>query len=65
MTEHMSDQQIARLEALQSAAPLVGRKNDGAFKGSDPTDINDLVDVAEYIIDGVHPMTRYYEANKT
>lgn len=61
MTEHMSDAQIARLEALQGAAPLIGRKNEGPFKGSEPVEISDLVDVAEYIIAGIHPLTRYEE----
>lgn len=63
-TEHLSDQQLARLEALQGAAPLVGRKTEGPFKAVEPVEINDLIDVAEYIIDRVHPMTSYYEREK-
>ncbi len=59
MTEHLSDQQTARLEALQGAAPLIGRRSDGAFKAVEPRDVNELVDVAEYIIAGVHPMDSY------
>lgn len=57
-TEHLSDQQTARLEALQ-AASTVGRTTTGAFGGYKPPDIPELVDLAEYIIRGVHPMDRY------
>jgi hypothetical protein len=57
-TEHLSDQQIARLEALH-AAREVGRTTTGAFGGAKPPDIPELVDLAEYIIAGVHPMDRY------
>lgn len=59
-TEHLSDQQIARLEALQ-AASSVGRKTGGPFGPSTPPDVPELVDLAEYIIAGVHPMDRYTE----
>jgi hypothetical protein len=58
MTEHLSDQQIARVEALH-AAREVGRTTTGAFGGAKPPDIPELVDLAEYIIRGVHPMDRY------
>jgi hypothetical protein len=58
MTEHLSDQQLARLEALQAASPL-GRTSTGAFGGSKPCEIPELVDIAEYIINGIHPMDRY------
>jgi hypothetical protein len=61
MTEHLSDQQLARLEALQ-AAGTVGRTTTGAFGGSKPPEIPELVDLAEYIIAGVHPMDRYGDA---
>jgi|GEM_PF-5951755 len=61
MTEHLSDAQIARLEALQNAAPLIGRKIEGPFKGREPLEVNDLVDVAEYILTGLHPMARFEE----
>ncbi len=65
MTEHLSDQQKARLEALERAAPLIGRRSEGAFKAVEPRDVNDLVDVAEYIIAGVHPMDSYKEREKS
>lgn len=58
MTEHLSDQQIARLEALK-AASTVGRTTTGPFGGSTPPDTTDLVDLAEYIIAGTHPHDRY------
>lgn len=61
MTEHLSNQQIARLEALQSAAPVIGRRSKGPFGPSEPADVSDLVDLAEYIIAGIHPMNRYEE----
>jgi len=57
-TEHLSDQQLARLEALH-AASTVGRKTTGPFGGSTPPDTTDLVDLAEYILNGTHPMDRY------
>jgi hypothetical protein len=57
-TEHLSDQQLARLEALQAASPL-GRTSSGAFGGSKPCEIPELVDLAEYIVRGAHPMDRY------
>ena len=58
MTEHLSDQQMARLEALH-AAREVGRTTTGAFGGAKPPEIPELVDLAEYIIAGIHPMDRY------
>lgn len=61
MTEHLSDQQLARLEAL-TAAREVGRTTTGAFGGAKPPEIPELVDLAEYIIKGVHPMDRYADA---
>jgi hypothetical protein len=57
-TEHLSDQQIARVEALQ-AAKAVGVKTTGPFGGSTPPDTTDLVNLAEYILNGTHPMDRY------
>jgi len=57
-TEHLSDKQLARLEALQAAAPL-GRKTTGPFGAATPPDTTDLVDLAEYILNGIHPMDRY------
>lgn len=60
MTEHLSDQQLARLEALK-AASTVGRTSTGAFGGYKPPDIPEIVDLAEYIIRGIHPMDRYQE----
>lgn len=61
MTEHLSDEQNARLEALQ-AAGTIGRKTTGAFGGSTPADVPELVDLAEYIIAGTHPIDRYDNA---
>lgn len=61
-TEHLSDQQIARIEALQVASSL-GRKTTGPFGASTPAEITDLVDLAEYILNGTHPMDRYGEAD--
>ena len=58
MTEHLSDQQLARLEALKEAGSI-GRTTTGAFGGSKPAEIPELVDLAEYIVAGVHPMDRY------
>lgn len=64
-TEHLSDQQIGRIEALQAAAPLVGRKTEGVFKGVEPVEITDLVDLAEYILKGDHPMDRFSDTLRT
>jgi hypothetical protein len=58
--EHLSDQQIARVEALH-AGREVGRKIPSAFGGATPPDVPELVDLAEYILHGIHPMDRYYE----
>ena len=63
-TEHLSDQQIARVEALE-AASSVGRRSEGPFKASAPPDVPELVDLAEYILNGTHPMDRYTEEEKT
>jgi hypothetical protein len=63
-TEHLNDQQIARLEAVQSAATVLGRKSDGAFKAVTYPDTADLVDIAEYIVVGIHPLERYAEEEK-
>jgi hypothetical protein len=57
--EHLSDQQIARVEALKQAQPLV-RTTTGAFGGVKPPEINDLVDVAVFILEGKHPMEDHY-----
>ena len=57
-TEHLSDKQIARVEALQ-AASSVGKKGGGPFANGTPPDTTDLVDLAEYILNGTHPMDRY------
>jgi len=56
--EHLSDQQIARVEALH-ASREVGRKSAGPFGAQTPPDTTDLVDLAEYILNGTHPMDRY------
>jgi hypothetical protein len=62
-TEHLSDQQLARLEALH-AAREVGRTTTGAFGGVKPCEIPELVDLAEYIIRGIHPMDRYTDTKE-
>ena len=62
--EHLSDQQIARVEALH-AGREVGRKIPSAFGGATPPDVPELVDLAEYILHGIHPMDRYSEEVKT
>jgi hypothetical protein len=59
--EHLSDQQIARVEALH-ASREVGRRIPSAFGGTTPPDTADLVDLAEYILNGTHPMERYGDA---
>jgi len=56
--EHLSDQQIARVEALKVAS-TIGRKTTGPFGASTPAETTDLVDLAEYILRGIHPMDRY------
>lgn len=56
--EHLSDQQLARVEALH-AAREVGRTTTGPFGGVRPCEIPELVDLAEYIVAGIHPMDRY------
>lgn len=59
MTEHLSDQQIARVEALKAAQPLV-RTSTGPFGSTTPPELNDLVDLAVFILDGKHPMEDHY-----
>jgi hypothetical protein len=49
MTEHLSEQQLARMEAVKVASVA-----------ADET--SDIVDLAEYIINGTHPMDRYGDA---
>jgi hypothetical protein len=61
MTEHLSDQQIARVEALRASSTILGRRSEGPFKTNSHPDVPDLVDVAEYIIRGIHPHDRYEE----
>jgi hypothetical protein len=61
-TEHLSDKQLARVEALQQAS-AVGRKSAGPFGGATPPDTQDLVDLAEYILNGTHPLDRYGDAD--
>ena len=59
--QYLSEKQLARVEALKVAAPILGRRSDGVFKGSEPVDPGSLADVAEYILSGLHPMDRYNE----
>lgn len=59
-TEHLSDLQLARLEALQAAA-TIGRKTNGPFAGSIPPEVLELVDLAEYILNGKHPLAPFLE----
>lgn len=56
--EHLDDQQIARVEAL-TVAREVGRKTGGPFGPVTPPDVPEMVDIAEYIVRGIHPMDRY------
>lgn len=65
MTEHLSDQQIARMEALQGGSAMLGRRSEGAFKAVTHPDVVDLIDLAEYVIKGMHPHDRYEEKEKT
>lgn len=55
----MNEEQATRLEALQGAASVLGRKSEGAFKAASHPEVTDLVDVAEYIVSGLHPLGRY------
>ena len=57
--EHLSDQQIARIEALKAAQPLV-RTSTGPFGSTTPPELNDLVDLAVFILEGKHPMDDHY-----
>lgn len=61
--EHLSDQQIARVEALMVARE-VGRKTGGPFGSVTPVDVPELVDLSEYILNGTHPMDRYADAEE-
>lgn len=61
MSEHLSDQQIARVEALEASARLIGTRTEGAFKGTEPRDVCEMTDLSEYILNGTHPMERYHE----
>lgn len=56
--EHLSDQQIARVEAL-GAARDTSRRTGGPFGPVTPVDVPELVDLSEYILRGIHPMDRY------
>lgn len=58
---HLNNAQIARVEALQAAAMILGRRSEGAFKAVTHPDTIDLVDLAKYVIDGTHPLERYVE----
>lgn len=58
--EHLSDQQIARVEALTVAREVV-RTSSSAFGGTALPEVPELVDVAEYIISGTHPMDSHQE----
>lgn len=58
MTEHLSDQQHVRLEALKASAALASTSG-GPFGPRTPPGVPELVDLAEYIVAGTHPMDRY------
>src|SRR5262245_50200390 len=62
--EHLSDQQIARVEALR-AASSIGTKVASPFGGRTPPDVPELVDLAEYILKGTHPMEHYWREEQT
>lgn len=57
----MNDEQSTRLEALQGASSILGRKSEGAFKAVTHPEIPELVDLAEYVVRGIHPLDRYRE----
>lgn len=56
--DHLSDQQIARVEALKAARD-VGVTSAGPFGARTPPEIPELVDLSEYILHGTHPLDRY------
>lgn len=57
--DHLDHEQTARVEALQAARD-VGKTIPSLFGGTNPPDTTDLVDLAEYIISGTHPMDAHY-----
>lgn len=61
--EHLSDQQIARVEAL-GAARETSRRTGGPFGPVTPVDVPELVDLSEYILHGIHPMDRYTDTKE-
>lgn len=61
---YLSDQQLARVEALKQAQPLV-RTPKGPFGAVEPPELNDLVDLAVFILEGKHPMQDHWDRMAT
>lgn len=59
LNDYFDVEQAARAVAL-TIADQIGRST-GAFSGSEPAEITGLVDLADYIIHGEHPLDRYSE----
>lgn len=57
-TEFLNDEQKARVGALRVAHPFL-RATGGMFGPTTPGAVTDLVDLAEYIVRGLHPHDRY------
>lgn len=55
MSEHLSEKQLARAQALKVAREI---SRTGAFGSVTLPDVPELIDVAEYILRGVHPYDR-------
>lgn len=53
-------EQTTRVEALRVARDIVIKRGSPLFGSTEVTiGVADLVDVAQYIVDGTHPMARY------
>lgn len=64
----LSEAQQARLEAVEASAAVLKKrtapKGPLASGGSEPADVGDICDLAEYILLGTHPMARYADVRE-
>lgn len=61
--ENLSEEQRARADALFIARD-VSKKTGSPFGPVTPADVPEIVDLAEYVVRGVHPMDRYTDEEK-
>lgn len=64
-TSALDETQRARAEALRVARTIIETRTGFSSSLRDDTSAADLVDLAEYVIEGLHPLDRYDADSET